>query len=69
MKQITNGDLGILVSLLGSRESDYGSCELSRKSLETLETWVKSKEFSLRIYREVLSVLPPEEKWNLNVGL
>ena len=69
MKQITNGDLGILVSLLGSRESDYGSCELSRKSLETLETWVKSKEFPLRIYREVLSVLPPEEKWNLNQQL
>jgi four helix bundle protein len=51
------------------RESDYGSCELSIKSLETLETWRKSKEFSLRIYREVLPLLPSEEKWNLNQQL
>ena len=51
------------------RESDNGSCELSIKSLETLETWRKSKEFSLRIYREVLPVLPSEEKWNLNQQL
>jgi len=39
---------------------------MSIKSLESLETWCKSKEFSLRIYREVLFLLPPEEKWNLN---
>jgi four helix bundle protein len=39
---------------------------MSIKSLESLETWCKAKEFSLRIYREVLTVLPPEEKWNLN---
>jgi four helix bundle protein len=39
---------------------------MSIRSLETLETWRKSKEFSLRIYREVLPLLPPEEKWNLN---
>jgi len=42
---------------------------MSIKSLETLETWRKSKEFSLRIYREVLPVLPSEEKWNLNQQL
>jgi four helix bundle protein len=42
---------------------------LSIKSLETLETWRKSKEFSLRIYREVLPLLPSEEKWNLNQQL
>ena len=39
---------------------------MSIKSLESLETWCKSKEFSLRIYREVLILLPTEEKWNLN---
>ena len=46
-----------------------GVVRLSIKSLETLETWRKSKEFSLRIYREVLPLLPPEEKWNLNQQL
>ena len=39
---------------------------MSVKSLETLETWKQSKEFSLRVYREVLPLLPSEEKWNLN---
>lgn len=39
---------------------------MSIKSLETLETWQKAKEFSLRIYREVLPLLSLEEKWNLN---
>jgi four helix bundle protein len=34
-----------------------------------LETWKKSKEFSLRVYREVLPLLPSEEKWNLNQQL
>jgi four helix bundle protein len=42
---------------------------MSVKSLKTLETWKKSKEFSLRIYREVLPLLPSEEKWNLNQQL
>ncbi|MFN3491210.1 MAG: four helix bundle protein [Anaerolineales bacterium] len=42
---------------------------MSIKSLESLEAWRKSKEFSLRVYREILSLLPPEEKWNLNQQL
>lgn len=42
---------------------------MSIKSLETLETWRKSKEFTLRVYREVLPLLPSEEKWNLNQQL
>jgi four helix bundle protein len=42
---------------------------MSVKSLETLEVWRKSKEFSLRVYREVLPLLPSEEKWNLNQQL
>ena len=42
---------------------------MSIKSLESLEAWRKSKEFSLRTYREMLPLLPPEEKWNLNQQL
>jgi len=42
---------------------------MSIKSLESLETWCKSKGFSLRVYREILLCLPPEEKWNLNQQL
>ena len=37
--------------------------------METLEIWRKAKEFSLRVYREVLRLLPSEEKWNLNQQL
>jgi len=47
----------------------YGEYSMSIKSLESLEAWRKSKEFSLRIYREALPLLPPEEKWNLNQQL
>lgn len=42
---------------------------MSIKSLETLEVWKKAKEFALRVYREVLPLLPSEEKWNLNQQL
>ena len=42
---------------------------MSVKSLETLEVWKKAKEFCLRIYREVLPLLPSEEKWNLSQQL
>lgn len=42
---------------------------MSVKSLETLEVWKKAKEFALQVYREVLPLLPPEEKWNLNQQL
>jgi len=42
---------------------------MSIKSLETLEVWKKAKEFALRVYREVLPLLPAEEKWNLNQQL
>ncbi len=38
---------------------------MSVKSLETLNTWVKAKEFALRVYREVVPLLPNEEKWSL----
>ena len=42
---------------------------MSVKSLETLDVWKKAKDFALRIYREVLPLLPAEEKWNLNQQL
>ena len=42
---------------------------MSIKSLETLEAWKKAKEFSLRVYREVLPLLPSNEKWNLDQQL
>lgn len=42
---------------------------MSVKSLETLEVWKKAKEFCVRVYEEVLPVLPTEEKWNLNQQL
>lgn len=38
---------------------------MSVKSLETLNTWVKAKEFALRVYREILPLLPAEEKWSM----
>ncbi len=37
--------------------------------LERLETWQKAKEFALRVYREVLPLLPAEERWSLGVQL
>jgi len=36
------------------------------QGLETLEAWKKSKGFAIRVYREILPLLPVEEKWNLN---
>jgi four helix bundle protein len=42
---------------------------MSIRSLESLEAWRKSKEFSLRVYREAIPLLPPEENWNLNQQL
>jgi four helix bundle protein len=40
--------------------------EMSIKTLESLETWRKAQAFALRIYREVLLLLPVEEKWGLS---
>lgn len=59
---IGNGELGFV-------SGNYGEYPMSIKSLETLTVWNKAKEFALRIYREVLPLLPPEEKWNLDQQL
>lgn len=42
---------------------------MNEKSLETLEAWSEAKDFCVRIYREVLPLLPAEEKWNSNQQL
>jgi four helix bundle protein len=42
---------------------------MSIKGLESLESWKKSKDFALRIYREVLPALPKEEKWGMGQQL
>jgi len=52
-----------------NRDLEIESCVMSVKSLETLETWCKARDFALRVYREVLHLLPPEEKWSLNQQL
>jgi len=36
------------------------------QGLETLEAWKKAKGLALVVYREVLPLLPAEEKWHLN---
>ena len=38
---------------------------MSVGGLKKLEVWKRSKNFALKIYREVLPKLPPEEKWGL----
>lgn len=37
--------------------------------LKRLKVWLKAKDFALNIYKEVLPLLPSEEKWNLNSQL
>ncbi len=38
---------------------------MSIKNLESLETWCKAQEFALRVYCELIPLLPAEEKWGL----
>jgi four helix bundle protein len=42
---------------------------MSLEGLNRLKVWVKAKEFAVSIYKKVLSLLPSEEKWNLNQQL
>jgi four helix bundle protein len=37
--------------------------------LQKLETWIKSRDFALEVYKKVLPVLPSEEKYNLSSQL
>lgn len=34
--------------------------------LRRLKVWVRANDFALKIYRQLLPLLPAEEKWNLN---
>lgn len=36
---------------------------MSVEGLERLDVWVKAKEFVVIIHKEILPLLPPEEKW------
>jgi four helix bundle protein len=38
-------------------------------NLDQLEVWVRSKDFALTIYKEVVPHLPADEKWNLTQQL
>ncbi|MBN1452712.1 MAG: four helix bundle protein [Anaerolineales bacterium] len=42
---------------------------MSVQGLKRLQVWVRAKDFALEIYKHVLPLLPPEEKWNLNQQL
>jgi four helix bundle protein len=42
---------------------------MSIQGLSRLEVWKRSKDFALRIYNDILPLLPSDEKWNLNSQL
>lgn len=42
---------------------------MSVEGLKRLEVWKRSKDFALTIYREILPLLPPDEKWGLTQQL
>ncbi len=42
---------------------------MSVKGLGRLQVWVRAKDFALKVYKRVLPLLPPEEKWNLGQQL
>ena len=37
--------------------------------LERLKVWVRAKDFALKFHKQILPLLPAEEKWNLNQQL
>jgi len=39
------------------------------QGLDTLEAWKRSEDFALRVYKDILPLLPAEEKWNLGQQL
>jgi four helix bundle protein len=42
---------------------------MTLEGLRRLKVWVKAQDFALKIYHQVLPLLPAEEKWNLNSQL
>jgi four helix bundle protein len=39
---------------------------MSVSGLEKLDVWCKARDIAVRLHKEVLPLLPPEEKWALN---
>jgi four helix bundle protein len=39
---------------------------MSVSGLEKLDVWCKARDFAVRVNKEILSLLPLEEKWSLN---
>jgi four helix bundle protein len=39
------------------------------KGLESLEVWQGARELVVRVYRQIVPLLPPEEKWGLAIQL
>jgi len=42
---------------------------MSISGLEKLDVWCKARDFAIRVNKEILPLLPPEEKWSLNQQL
>ena len=42
---------------------------MSVQGLKRLQVWVRAKDYALTIHKQVLPLLPPEEKWNLKQQL
>jgi len=39
---------------------------MSVSGLEKLDVWCRARDFAVRIHKELLALLPPEEKWSLS---
>src|SRR5687768_9730446 len=56
-------------SIFEIRYSIFGYCkgtDMSISGLEKLDVWCKARDFAVRVNKEILPLLPPEEKWSLN---
>jgi four helix bundle protein len=42
---------------------------MSIQGLKKLQVWVRAKDYAIKVYKQALPLLPPEEKWNLNQQL
>ena len=42
---------------------------MSVEGLKRLQVWVRAKDYALEIYKQVLPLLPFDEKWNLDQQL
>lgn len=42
---------------------------MSVEGLKRLKVWLRAQDFALEVYKQILPLLPQEEKWNLNQQL